>query len=186
MHKMRKKLLNPNFVAGQYHFYGSSIHLKVPTATVATSKICSMVSPMNSPSEVGPKWVCPRIRPKIQWWKTVCFPIKIAMFRYTSISGKNLINNLSVIFPIVSPSYLILHPMSFLGTQTQVYPPSHIADPHKGSPEDISTTKIHKISPSYWICLKEMYKTTHDEALWWCSWYPLITHYLTIFSSKHP
>ena len=75
------------------------------------------------------------------------------------------IYNLSVIFPIVSLSYLILYPMSFLGTQTQVYPPSHIADPHKGSPEDISTTKIHKISPSYWICLKEMYKTTHDEAL---------------------
>ena len=37
---MRKKLLNPHFVAGQSHFYGSSIHLKVPTATVATSKIC--------------------------------------------------------------------------------------------------------------------------------------------------
>ena len=125
---MRRKSLNPHFVAGQSHFYGSSIHLKVPTATVATSKLCSMVSPMNSPSEVGPKWVCPRIRyPKIQWWKAMCFPIKIAMFRYTPYLEKPLINNLSVIFPIVSPSYLILYPMSFLGTQTQVYPPSHIA-----------------------------------------------------------
>ena len=126
---MRKKLLNPHFVAGQSHFYGSSIHLKVPTATVATSKICSMVSPMNSPSEVGPKWVCPRIRPKIQWWKTVCFTIKIAMFRYTPISGKKthqqLVAYISHRVPIISDT--VLHPMSFLGNQTQVYPPSHIA-----------------------------------------------------------
>ena len=106
MHKMRRILLNPHFVAGQSHFCGSSIHLKVPTATVATSKICSMVSPMNSPSEVGPKWVCPRIRPKIQWWKTVCFPIKIAMFRYTPISGKTphqqLVAYISNRIPIIS------------------------------------------------------------------------------------
>ena len=37
---------SPFCIAGQSHFYGSSIHLKVPTATVAKSKICSMVSPM--------------------------------------------------------------------------------------------------------------------------------------------
>ena len=146
MHKMRRILLNPHFVAGQSHFCGSSIHLKVPTATVATSKICSMVSPMNSPSEVGPKWVCPRKRPKIQWWKTMWFLIKIAMFRYTPISEKNS----STICWLYFQSYPHHIPFPFLGTQTQVYPKSYrykipIKDPHKISPQQKSIRYFHHI-----------------------------------------
>ena len=60
----------------------------------------------------------------------MCFTIKIAMFRYTPISGKKkphqqLVAYISHRVPIISDT--VLHPMSFLGNQTQVYPPSHIA-----------------------------------------------------------
>ena len=165
---MRKILLNPHFVASQSHFCGSSIHLKVPTATVATSKICSMVSPMNSPSEVGPKWVCPRIRPKIQWWKTVCFPIKIAMFRYTPISGKTphqqLVGYISNRIPIISDtmSHVIFNPNSSISPKSYRYK-TPIKDPQKISPQQKSIRYFHHIGFVQKKCIKPPTMKLYDD-----------------------